>query len=154
MRLARILLPAALLAGPALAESNGALVANDHYPRSHDYDLVHQRVVVSAFNWDSTSFEGSVTTTLVALRPGLDSLILDEGALLQNTKVADRRGATLRTSRHGDTLVVFPARPLRFGGTLVFTVAYHGQIQNGRGPTHILNSGLPHPPPENLRQGQ
>src|SRR5260370_42266442 len=118
MRLARILLPAALLAGPALAQSNAALVANDHYTRSHDYDLVHQRIVVSAFNWDSTSFEGSVTTTLVALRPGLDSLILDEGALLQNTKVADRRRATARTTRHGHNLGVFPATALPVGGTL------------------------------------
>src|SRR5260370_26789465 len=111
MRLARILLPAALLAGPALAQSNAALVANDHYTRSHDYDLVHQRIVVSAFNWDSTSFEGSVTTTLVALRPGLDSLILDEGALLQNTKVADRRGAPPRTSPPRGTPVVLPPQP-------------------------------------------
>jgi aminopeptidase N len=154
MRLARILFPAALLAGPALAQSNAALVANDHYTRSHDYDLIHQRIVVAAFNWDSTSFEGSVTTTLVALRPGLDSLILDEGALLQNTKVADRRGSTLRTSRHGDTLVVFPARPLRFGDTLVFTVAYHGKVENGRGLTYIMNDGLPHRPQQIWSQGE
>src|SRR5713226_9982449 len=154
MRLARILFLAALLAGPALAQSNAALVANDHYTRSHDYDLIHQRIVVGAFNWDSTSFEGSVTTTLVALRPGLDSLILDEGALLQNTKVADRRGSTLRTSRHDDTLVVFPARPLPFGDTLVFTVTYHGKVENGRGLTYIMNDGLPHRPQQIWSQGE
>ncbi len=154
MRLARIVLSTALFAGPILAQSNTALMANDHYTRSHDYDLVHQRIVVSAFNWDSTSFEGSVTTTLIALRPGLDSVILDEGALLQNTRVADRRGSTLRTSRHGDTLVVFPDRPLRFGDTLVFTVAYHGKVESGRGLTYITNDGLPHRPQQIWSQGE
>src|SRR5260370_17647136 len=150
MRLARILLPAALLAGPAPGQSNAALVANDQYTRSHDYDLVHQRIGVSAVNWDSTSFEGSVTTTLVALRPGLDSLILDEGALLQNTKVADRRGSALRPSPHGATLVRFPPRPLRPRGTPVFPVASHRQIQNHPG-LHALLNHRPPPPPHPLR---
>src|SRR5712692_17642 len=154
MRLARILFPAALLAGPALAQSNAALVANDHYTRSHDYDLIHQRIVVADFNWDSTSFEGSVTTTLVALRLGLDSVILDEGALLRNTTVSDPRGTALRSDRHGDTLVVFPTRPVSFGDTLVFTIAYHGKVDNGRGLTYITNEGLPHRPQQIWSQGE
>ena len=31
------------------------------------------------FDWDSTTFDGRVTTTLVSLRPGLDSSMLDMG---------------------------------------------------------------------------
>ena len=50
MRLARIVLSTALFASPVLAQSNTALMANDHYTRSHDYDLVHQRIVVSALD--------------------------------------------------------------------------------------------------------
>src|SRR3954464_13540375 len=30
-------------------------VTNDCYTRSHDYDLVHQRIAVSNFDWDSIS---------------------------------------------------------------------------------------------------
>ncbi|HEV8357695.1 MAG TPA: M1 family aminopeptidase [Gemmatimonadales bacterium] len=143
-----------LLARAALAQSNAPLMANDHYTRSHDYDLVHQRIVVSGFNWDSTSFEGRVTTTLVARRPGLDSVILDEGALLRNTSVTGRSGAELRSGRHGDTLVVFPAHPLGFGDTLVFTVAYHGRVKNGRGLTFVTRDGRPHRPEQIWSQGE
>src|SRR5213082_130981 len=100
------------LALPALAQSNAELVTNDAYTRSHDYDLVHQRIEVRNFDWDSTSFDGRVTTTLVALRPGLDSVILDAGKRLVVSRVVDARGATLRSSAHGDTLVVYPARPV------------------------------------------
>src|SRR5213592_3819783 len=89
-------------------------IANDRYTRSHDYDLVHQRIVVSDFNWDSTSFTGSVTTTLVALRADMDSVILDAGALLGIKRVASNAGAALRTSRSGDTLVVHLVRPVAF----------------------------------------
>jgi aminopeptidase N len=153
----RSTLPALFLvftASPAVAQSNTALMANDHYTRSHDYDLVHQRIAVSDFNWDSTSFEGSVTTTLVALRPGLDSIILDEGAELRNTAIRDRRGAALRSDRHGDTLVVFPAAALPFGDSLTFTVAYHGKVVNGQGLTYITQDGLPRRPRQIWSQGE
>src|SRR5438477_13033482 len=72
-------------------------VTNDRYARSHDYDLVHQRIAVRDFDWDSTSFKGSVVTTLVALRPGLDSVILDAGPKLVVRRIADARGTALRT---------------------------------------------------------
>src|ERR1043166_4372274 len=100
------------LAWPALAQSNAELIANDAYTRSHDYHLVHQRIEVRNFDWDSTSFDGRVTTTLVALRPGLDSVILDAGSRLVVSRIADGRGTTLRSERHGDTLVVYAARPV------------------------------------------
>src|SRR3954470_11380731 len=80
--------PAALATALTLASVLGAQnpnlerIANDHYTRTHDYDLVHQRIVVRDFNWDSTSFTGSVTSTLVSLRPAMDSVILDAGVLL------------------------------------------------------------------------
>src|SRR5881296_4634076 len=83
MRLALSCAVLLALAAPVAAQSNAERVVNDAYTRSHDYDLVHQRIEVSNFDWDSTSLDGRVTTTLVARRPGLDSVILDAGAKLQ-----------------------------------------------------------------------
>ena len=161
MRIAPLALLASFAALPGIAplsvlaaQSNAELMANDHYTRSHDYDLIHQRISVSDFNWDSTSFDGSVTTTLVALRPGFDSAILDEGALLENTRVTDRAGHALRTSRHSDTLVVFPAAPAGFGDTLVFTVTYHAKVKSGSGLTFITTDGMPHRPRQIWSQGE
>jgi len=138
----------------AQAQSNAVAMGVDQYARSHNYDLVHQRIAVSAFDWDSTSFDGRVTTTLVSLRAGLDSVILDEGALLSNTSVTGRDGRPLRTGRHGDTLVVFPPRPLGFRDTLVFTVAYRGKVENGHGLTYITTDGLAHRPRQIWSQGE
>src|SRR5207237_7850368 len=116
-------LAAALGAQPALAQNpNLESITNDRYTRSHDYDLVHQRIAVRDFNWDSTAFKGSVTTTLVALRPGLDSVILDAGALLGVRRIVTPANAALRSTRHGDTLVVFLARPAAFRDTVRFTI--------------------------------
>jgi len=156
MRHVPLLFVLSLAAGslPLAAQSNTELMANDHYTRSHDYDLVHQRIVVSNFNWDSTSFDGAVTTTLVARLPRLDSLILDEGALLVNDRVADRAGHALRTARHGDTLVVFPTAPAAFGDTLTFTVTYKGKVKNGSGLTYITTDGMAHRPRQIWSQGE
>ncbi len=154
---ARTLFPLlALLAAPggAVAQSNAERVANDAYTRSHDYDLVHQRIEVRNFDWDSTSFDGRVTTALVALRPGLDSVVLDAGRLLTITAVRDAAGAALRTAAHGDTLVVFPAGPIGFGDTLRFTIAYHARIENGRGLTFITPEGRDHRPQQIWSQGE
>jgi aminopeptidase N len=134
--------------------SNLALMANDHYTRSHDYDLIHQRIVLSHFNWDSTSFEGSVTTTLVSRRAGLDAIVLDEGRLLRNTRITDRAGHPLQSSRPADSLIVTPATPMRFGDTLVFTVAYHGKSNSGHGLTWLTSDGLPHRPDQIWSQGE
>src|SRR5256886_6922499 len=92
------------LALPALAQSNAELVTNDAYTRSHDYDVVHQRIEVRNFDWDSTSLDGRVTTTLVALRQRLDSLILDAGKRLVVSRVVDARGTSLRRAAHGDKI--------------------------------------------------
>ena len=145
----------ALLAPAAVsAQSNAVQVVNGAYTRSHDYDLVHQRIVLSDFNWDSTSFNGVVTTTVIARRPDLDSLILDEGALLQNTKVTGPNGRLIRSARHGDTLIVFPSHPAGFGDTLVFTVAYEGKVSGGQGLTYISPDGLAHRPRQLWSQGE
>src|SRR5207244_2648415 len=68
IRRMRLSLVGALLCGLAArvaAQSNAARIANDAYTRSHDYDLVHQLIDVRDFDWDSTTFTGRVTTTLV-----------------------------------------------------------------------------------------
>src|SRR6266699_7092737 len=102
------------LAAPLVAQSNAERMANDAYTRSHDYDLIHQRIDVRNFDWDSTALDGRVTTTLVALRPGLDSVILDAGKRLEVRRVSDPTGGALRAAAHGDTLVVYPAHAVAF----------------------------------------
>ncbi|HEY7192721.1 MAG TPA: M1 family metallopeptidase, partial [Gemmatimonadales bacterium] len=137
------LLPTGLLA----AQSNAERITNDRYTRSHDYDLVHQRIEVSRFNWDSMSFDGRVTTTLVARRPGLDSVVLDAGEKLQIS-------SPVRTSRHGDTVVVHLAKAIGFGDTTRFTLTYHGVVTNGKGLTFIDSEGRPHRPRQIWSQGE
>jgi aminopeptidase N len=153
MRLLSSLLAACCAAASLAAQSNAERMTNDRYTRSHDYDLIHQRIEVSRFDWDSTSFEGKVTTTLVARRARLDSVILDAGAKLVLKRVTGAGGA-LRTARHGDTLVVFLARPVAFGDTARFTIAYHGVVENGRGLTYINTEGRPHRPRQVWSQGE
>src|SRR5690242_21883075 len=65
-----------LLAPVAAAQSNAERMANDTYSPAHDYDLVHQRIELKNFAWDSTSLDGRVTPTLVALRAVLASVNL------------------------------------------------------------------------------
>src|SRR6266550_2944718 len=142
------------LAAPIAAQSNAERVVNDAYTRSHDYDLVHQRIEVRNFDWDSTSLDGRVTTTLVALRAGLDSVILDAGKRLVVSRVVDARGTSLRSTAHGDTLVVYPARRLAFRDTLRFSIDYHARIDNGRGLTFIEPEGREHRPQQIWSQGE
>lgn len=143
-----------LAATPVAAQSNAERILNDRYTRSHDYDLIHQRIELRAFDWDSLGFEGRVTTTLVSLRPGLDSVILDAGRRLEIRSVtAGRR--TLRFDHRGDTLVVRPARAAGFGDTVRFAIAYRARIDNGRGLTFIrAEPGRAHRPQQIWSMGQ
>jgi aminopeptidase N len=152
---------ALLLAAPlaATAQSNAERMANDAYSRSHDYDLVHQRIELRNFDWDSTSLDGRVTTTIVALRPGLDSIILDAGKRLTVSRIVDvtvraTHALPLRFSTQGDTLIVYPAHPLAFHDTLRFTIEYHARIENGHGLTFIQPDGLEHRPQQIWSQGE
>lgn len=147
-------LVAALPASRLPAQSNAERVLNDAYSRSHDYDLIHQRIELGAFDWDSTSFTGSVTTTVVARRPGFDAVILDAGHLLQVRRVTDARGAALSFAAHGDSLIVRLARPIAFGDTARFTIAYAGRVENGRGLTFIQPEGRAHRPRQIWSQGE
>ena len=135
LRSAVMLILLAAVASPAAAQSNAERMANDRYTRSHDYDLIHQSITLSRFDWDSTAFDGQVVTTLAALRPGLDSVVLDAGHLLGVRSVTGA-GGRLRHARHGDTLVVRLARPAAFRDTVRFTIDYRGKVENGRG-THV-----------------
>ncbi|HYL22207.1 MAG TPA: M1 family aminopeptidase [Gemmatimonadales bacterium] len=145
---------AVTLAVPAAAQSNAERIGNDVYTRSHDYHLIHQRIEVWNFDWDSTSLDGRVTTTLLALRSGLDSVILDAGKRLDVRRVVDAKGTTLRAAARGDTLVVFPARPAAFHDTVRFTIDYHAGIDNGRGLTFIKPEGREHRPQQIWSQGE
>ena len=119
------------------AQSNAERVVGGYYTPSHDYDLVHQRIEVRNFDWDSTSFDGKVTTTLIARRPAFDSVIMDMARQLDIrsvTTVCPRsRCPALTFARPGDSLVVRLGRAFDLGDTVRFTVDYHGRVTQGRG---------------------
>jgi aminopeptidase N len=156
VRLTRPFLLTAAILGPTSldAQSNAERMANDRYSRSHDYDLVHQRIELSHFDWDRRSFEGRVAIRLRALRPGFDSVILDAGALLEITAV--RAGTrTLQFTRVRDTLVLRLERAIEMGDSITITVDYHGRVRNGTGLTFIeADSGAPARPRQLWSQGE
>ena len=125
------------------AQSNAERVVNGYLTPSHDYDLLHQRIEVKNFDWDSTSFDGLVTTTLASLRPGLDSIVLDMAAQLEVRSVS----RAIAFAHPGDSLVVRLARPAAWGDTVRLTIAYHGRIEQGRGLYYFKDEpGRPHRP--------
>ncbi|HUF35051.1 MAG TPA: M1 family metallopeptidase, partial [Gemmatimonadales bacterium] len=126
---------AALLLLPSTlsAQTNLERVVNGAYSPSHDYDLIHQRIEVGGFDWDSSAFDGVVTTTVVSRRPGLEAVVLDMDRQLEVKAVTGARGAALAFERPGDSLMVRTARPVAFGDTTHFTVRYRGRIAQGRG---------------------
>ncbi len=135
------------------AQSNLERVVNGSYTPSHDYDLIHQRIEVKNFDWDSTAFDGRVGTTVVSLRPGLDAVVLDMGRRLEVRTVTGPRNAPLEFSRPGDSLVVRLARPAGFGDTVRFTINYHGRIQQGRGLYFFPEEpGQAAPPPAGVQR--
>jgi aminopeptidase N len=154
MRFASLLIS---LLGPALslcAQVPATWVPGNAETRSHDYDLVHQRIEIRDISWDSTSLNGRVVTTLSARRPALDSVILDAAAGITIRHASDAAGRSLRTSHAGDTLVVHFATPLGFGDTTRFTLDYHAKIDNGRGLTFIYADGRPHRPQQLWSMGE
>jgi aminopeptidase N len=124
------------------AQTNLERVVNGSFIPSHDYDLIHQRIEVRNFDWDSTSFDGRVAITLVSLRPGLDSVVLDMGRTLEVRSV--RPAGSF--ARPGDSLVVRLPRAAGFGDTVRFTVDYHGRIRQGQGLYFFRDDGRPHRP--------
>ncbi|HSE44603.1 MAG TPA: hypothetical protein VLA89_04665 [Gemmatimonadales bacterium] len=144
-----------LIASPLVAQTNAERMLNDRYSRSHDYDLVHQRIELRGFDWDSSSFDGVVTTTIRSLRAGLDSVVLDAGELLEFGAVeAVNKGGQatgkLRNARLRDTLVVYLPKPAAFGDTVRFRLAYHGRVEDGRGLTFIDADSEPPSRPQQL----
>jgi aminopeptidase N len=79
---------------------------------------------------------------------------MDAGHLLTIDQVTDPAGAALRTTRHGDTLVVYLGKPAGMGDTVRFTIGYGGKVQNGRGLTFIYNEGREHRPQQIWSQGE
>ena len=129
------------------AQSNAERVVNGWYTPSHDFDLLHQRIEVRNFDWDSTAFDGRVVTTLSSRRPGLDVIRLDMDRRLEVRSVTTAGGAVLRFDRPGDTLAVLLAHPAAFGDTVRFTIDYHGRIEQGRGLYFFkAEPGRPHRP--------
>jgi aminopeptidase N len=114
-------------------QSNAERILSGRDTPSHDYDLIHQRIEVANFDWNVTAFDGNVATTVVSLRPGLDSLVLAMGRGLAVRSVTGARGAALKFSRPGDTIVVRLPRPAGFRDTVRFTIDYRGRISQGRG---------------------
>jgi aminopeptidase N len=154
MRLATLALAVPLLCSALAAQVPETWVPGNVETRSHDYDLVHQRIELRDIDWDSTSLNGRVATTIVARRPALDSVILDAAAGIAVRKATDARGRTLRVTRVRDTLIVHLASRLRYGDTTRFTLDYHDKIENGRGLTFIYADGRPHRPQQLWSMGE
>jgi aminopeptidase N len=140
------LLTAALVVGSPIQsqQTNAERILSGRDTPSHDFDLIHQRIEVANFDWDATAFDGNVTTTVVSLRPGLDSVVLSMGKRLGVRKVTGsvksslsaRSSASqtpLRFARVGDTIVVRLPRAAGFRDTVRFTIDYRGQVTHGRG---------------------
>jgi aminopeptidase N len=130
--LAGALTASAALAPPAAAQSNLERVVNGDYTPSHGFDLIHQSIELKNFDWDSTSFDGRVTTTVASLRPGLQAVALDMERRMEVRSVA-AAGKPLAYDRLGDSIVVRLPRPAKLGDTVRFTVDYHAPIVQGRG---------------------
>jgi aminopeptidase N len=143
----RTILVLTLAPATLAAQSNAERVLTGAYTWSHDYDLLHQRIEVRNFDWDSLAFDGTVRTTAVSLRPGLDSLILDMSKWLQVRSVTGTAGAKLDFVHTSDSLVVRLPRPAGFRDTLRFTVDYYGKVEQGRGLYFFKEEpGRPHRP--------
>ena len=137
----------ALVSQASGQQSNAERILSGRDTPSHDYDLIHQRIEVANFDWDATAFDGKVTTTIVSLRPGLDSIVMDMGRRLLVRSVTmspagrvPRRPSaspttrpSARFTRPGDSLVVRLPRPAGFRDTVRFTIDYRGKITHGRG---------------------
>jgi aminopeptidase N len=120
-------------------QTNAERILSGRDTPSHDYDLIHQRIEVANFDWDNTAFDGKVTITVVSLRPGLDSIVMDMGRRLAVRSVTWTGGRTggrrtpLKFSRPGDSIVVRLSKPAGLRDTVRFTVDYHGKVTHGRG---------------------
>lgn len=130
--LSALAVAAGVLAGRVTAQTNAERILSEVDTRSHDYDLVHQRVEVWGFDWDSLAFQGRVTTTAVSRRPGLDRIVLDAGRMLEIRQVRQGRD-TLAFDRPGDSLVVRLPGAAGFGDTVRFVVEYRGRVAQGHG---------------------
>ena len=117
---------------PLRAQGNADRFLTDEYTRSHDFDMVHQRIEVWGFSWDSLAFEGRVTTALVARKPGLTDIVLDAGHRLEIRKVTQGKTA-LQFDRPRDSLVIHLPQPADFDDTLRFVMEYHGKVAQGQG---------------------
>ncbi|MEP7066843.1 MAG: M1 family aminopeptidase [Gemmatimonadota bacterium] len=154
MRIAPLALLFLCSAAPLGAQVSATWVPDGAASRSHDYDLVHQRIEVRDISWDSTSLNGRVVTTLVARRATLDSVILDAAKGITIRGATNAAGRALRTAHVGDTLVVRFAKGLGFGDTARFTLDYHAKIDNGHGLTFIYADGRPHRPQQLWSMGE
>jgi len=107
MRLALSCAALLALAAPVAAQSNAERVVNDAY--------TGRTITTWCIN---VSRSGTSIGLDLARRPrddhaggappGLDSVILDAGKGLVVSRVVDARGTSLRSTAHGDTLVVYP----------------------------------------------
>jgi aminopeptidase N len=131
-------------------------MANDHYSRSHDFDLVHERIEVREFDWDRFTFLGKVTVHVRALRPALDTVRLDAGELLEVTGIQPLRGgARLEFLHSSDTLAIRLPHPLAMGDSAAFVIEYRGKVANGTGLTFIdADTGYPARPRQLWSQGE
>jgi aminopeptidase N len=92
--------------------------------RSRAYDALHYRVAIR-LDLERKSFEGATTVTLMSLRDGLDTCVLDAEEFTV-TKVVSDWGEGLGFTQSDKELAVRMPRPLARGETRSFTCYYRG----------------------------
>ena len=94
---------------------------------------IHQRIEVSGFSWDSPSFDGRVTTTVVARAPGLAAIVLDLDGRLDGPG-GDRRPRTALRFDRAERLPSSSTCPPR-------RVGRHAPVRGGLPRPHLPRAG-------------
>lgn len=125
----RVALALALLAQSA-GEVRGQQEPRYQWPRSHDYDVQHYRLVVS-FDWSKKAISGQTTITCRPFKSGFTRLDLDAGEMTINqVRMAD--GGPLTFSYEGnEKLLVNLGRPYAAGEEIAVTVDYSAAPKRG-----------------------
>lgn len=100
------------------------------WPRSHDYDVQHYRIVLS-FDWSRKSIEGETTINLRPFKNNLKEIELDAGNMTINS-VKLARGAPLKYRyENKEKLFVALDRSYPANGDLAITINYSATPKKG-----------------------
>jgi len=124
--------------------------AAPHYDRVRDYDVLHT-VLRVRFDWGARAVEGTVVHRLTSLRDGLSALHFDQHRFSFRTVLVD--GQPAAWTAVGDTVTVFPPRPLARGEEAEVTLDYRAVKPPEGVYWNIPDRDYPHMPQQIWTQG-